>query len=357
MSYVSEVCTDERDRGESGRSDGKALSGRCGRVAERVERVRLDARLLVHVFLAHFGDAASVVRDGTVRIRGEGDSQGGEHADSSDGDAVLSREGIAGDDGDDESDEGHSCGDEANAETLDENSGGASVGGYRDALGGLKRVGGAVFGEGANDVASGESNDSAAVDLPRERLIAGEVAKRHVNDSGVERNDQEGGAKDALSDGPQERVEDLVGGQFRLVDVGAHEKCAKDRREDAEASDPEGKRDSSVAVATGAPVGFLVLLVSRVAAAMIDPRVRLEEIGAHARDVADVVSDVISDDSWVGRVVLGDARFDLTDKIRSDVSSLGVGAAADASEESDGRRAKAEAEDVPPCLLESPVQL
>jgi hypothetical protein len=56
--------------------------------------------------------------------------------------------------------------------------------------------------------------------------------------------------------------------------------------------------------------------------------VRLEEVGAHAGHVADVVTDVVGDDGGVARVVLGDAGLDLADQVGADVGGLGVDAAA-----------------------------
>ena len=52
--------------------------------------------------------------------------------------------------------------------------------------------------------------------------------------------------------------------------------------------------------------------------------VRLEEVGAHAGDVADVVADVVGDHHRVVRVVLVDARLDLADEIGADVGRLRV---------------------------------
>ncbi len=71
--------------------------------------------------------------------------------------------------------------------------------------------------------------------------------------------------------------------------------------------------------------------------------VGLEEVGAHAGHVTDVVTDVVGDGRRVARVVLGDAGFDLADEVSADVSGLGVDAAADAGEERDRRGAEGEA--------------
>jgi hypothetical protein len=65
--------------------------------------------------------------------------------------------------------------------------------------------------------------------------------------------------------------------------------------------------------------------------------VRLEEVGAHAGDVADVVADVVGDRGRVAGVVLGDAGLDLADEVGADVGRLGVDAAADTGEQRDGR--------------------
>ena len=61
--------------------------------------------------------------------------------------------------------------------------------------------------------------------------------------------------------------------------------------------------------------------------------VRLEQVRAHARDVAHVVAHVVSDGSGVSRVVLRDSSLDLAHEVCSDVGGLGVDAAAHPREE------------------------
>ena len=74
---------------------------------------------------------------------------------------------------------------------------------------------------------------------------------------------------------------------------------------------------------------------------------RLEEVGAHAGHVADVVTHVVCDDSGVTGIVLGKTRLDLADEVGADVRGLGVDATADSREERDRRGAHREAgEDV-----------
>ena len=70
--------------------------------------------------------------------------------------------------------------------------------------------------------------------------------------------------------------------------------------------------------------------------------VGLEQVGRHARAVADVVADVVGDGRRVARIVLGNSGFDLAHQIRADVGALGEDAAAETGEDRDQRGAEAE---------------
>ena len=74
--------------------------------------------------------------------------------------------------------------------------------------------------------------------------------------------------------------------------------------------------------------------------------VRLEEVGSHAGAVADVVADVVGDDSRVARVVLGDPGLDLADQVGADVGRLRVDPAAETREDGDQRAAEREADEI-----------
>ena len=74
--------------------------------------------------------------------------------------------------------------------------------------------------------------------------------------------------------------------------------------------------------------------------------VGLEEVGRHARAVADVVAHVVRDHGRVARIVLGDARLDLPDQVGADVRGLRVDAAAETREDRDQRAAEGEADEV-----------
>ncbi|VXB37794.1 hypothetical protein LUTEI9C_150031 [Luteimonas sp. 9C] len=72
-------------------------------------------------------------------------------------------------------------------------------------------------------------------------------------------------------------------------------------------------------------------------------RVGFEQIGRHARAVADVVTHVVGDHRRVARVVFGNAGFDLAHQIRADIRALGEDAAAQAREDRDQRAAEGQA--------------
>ena len=74
--------------------------------------------------------------------------------------------------------------------------------------------------------------------------------------------------------------------------------------------------------------------------------VGLEQVGRHARAVADVVADVVGDHGRVARVVLGDPGLDLPDEVGADVGGLGVDAAAEPREDGDQRATEGEADEV-----------
>ena len=75
-------------------------------------------------------------------------------------------------------------------------------------------------------------------------------------------------------------------------------------------------------------------------------RVRLEQVGRHARAVTDVVTDVVGDHGRVARVVLRDTGLDLADQISADVGGLREDAAAEPGEHRDQRAAEREPDEV-----------
>ena len=284
--------TDGRQR--RGR-DGEALARGGGRVAQGVQRVRAHAH--VRLAVRHLGDAAGVVGDGAVGVRGERDSECGEEADGGDGDAVLSRELVAREDGDADADGGDSDGEHTDAEALDDDGRGPVLGGGRDVARGRVRVRRAVLSPLGDDDARDEADGDAAEELPGDgRLEEDGAAERRE----AERDD--GGEPHAVRDDLQQHVE-----RRRVVEVGvAHEGRADKARDDAEAVDGEGEGDAGgeqqvvlrVHVCDGAERLVVVLLGERGrerGRRDDGAGVRLEQVSAHAGDVADVVTHVVGD--------------------------------------------------------------
>lgn len=88
--------TEERQADEARGADGEALADGGGRVAGRVERVRLLAHRRVQ--LAHLGDAARVVAHRAVHVDGEGRREVREHPEGRERDAVKARDRVGAED-------------------------------------------------------------------------------------------------------------------------------------------------------------------------------------------------------------------------------------------------------------------
>ena len=113
----------------------------------------------------------------------------------------------------------------------------------------------------------------------------------------------------------------------------AHELGSDDRGDDRDRAEDQGQADTG-----RAPAGLL----REQHAGHERDGVGLEQVGRHARVVADVVADVVGDHGGVARVVLGDARLELADEVGADVGALGEDAAAEPGEDRDQRAAEAE---------------
>ncbi len=74
-----DVGSNQGQSGQRGGADRKAFSGSSGGVAQRVQGVGAVANLFAQA--GHLCDAARVVRNRTVSVGGQGDAQGGQHAD------------------------------------------------------------------------------------------------------------------------------------------------------------------------------------------------------------------------------------------------------------------------------------
>ena len=72
---------------------------------------------------------------------------------------------------------------------------------------------------------------------------------------------------------------------------------------------------------------------------------RTEEIGTHASNITNVITDVVSDGAWVVGAVLLETFADLASKVSTDISSLSVNTTANATEKCNGRATEAVASD------------
>ena len=77
----------------------------------------------------------------------------------------------------------------------------------------------------------------------------------------------------------------------------------------------------------------------------------LEQVGRHARAVADVVADVVRDDRRIARIVLRDACLDLPYEVGTDVGRLRVDATPEPREDGDERATEREPDEVAHCRL------
>ena len=70
--------------------------------------------------------------------------------------------------------------------------------------------------------------------------------------------------------------------------------------------------------------------------------VRLEEIGTHSGDIANVVAYGVGDGSWIAGIIFGNASLDFSDQVAANVGRFGVDATANTCEQCNGTRAKSE---------------
>ena len=180
---------------------------------------------------------------------------------------------------------------------------------------GVRRV---VFGHLADDDAGRESRDD------RERQPQPVLNVEQIEDDEGRGSDQHRTDVDAYA----QRTQQLThrGTLFR-----PHEEDSDDRQEDTDSGDQHRRQHGA----------RLHLHVARSGESSRAERRRgehraaiaLVEVGAHAGHVAHVVAHVVGNGGGIARVVLRNARFDLTDQIGPHIGRLGVDAAAHAGEE------------------------
>ncbi len=275
--------------------------------------------------MSHLGDPAGVVGDGAVGIHRHRDAQSAQHADGRYGDAVdapaaegeLTRPIRPGDarrhHHHREGRRTHAVGDAGQRHR-----GRAGLGLPSDLLDGLE----VVAREPLRDLADHQSDDEADDHGDEESPPVVDPIDVGKQGEGYDQRPDDG------EDGGA--VGTPVQGGRQAASPGPYQERTDDRRPHADGGDGERKHEGlGEEVASGEHEGGIGDRGHHRA------DVALEQVGAHAGDVADVVADVVGDDGRVARVVLGNARLDLADQVGADVGRLGVDAAADAGEQGD----------------------
>ena len=311
----------QRDNGKTRGRDCKALGDGLDRVACGVEFVG-DGEDFVAEF-AHFSKAARVVHDGAIRVVADDHADDGEHADGCHRDAeerILHAaerfaEFVRGDCRNADADHSREDGEQAVRDTRKNRERRAGFAGMRNEMDGFLGVIREVVRGEADDHANREADDASAPDSPG-------VVKRIGGSSGQHGIDCGGDVGAGV---------ERLGRVAVFADAGGHN--ADDRRKQAQCRKHE----------------YHVNIVAAERAAHNESRrhrsnVGIEQVRAHAGDVANVVANVVRDDGGVAGIVFGDAEFDLADKVRADIGRLGEDTAACLCKQGQRARAKAEAE-------------
>jgi len=338
------VRHEEDEGGEAGGADRVALGDGLGRVADRVERVGGGADLVRQV--GHLGDTAGVVGDRPVRVDGDDDAGHGEHRHHRDGDTVQAGQLIGDEDAGGDDDHGQGCGLHAHGQTLDDVrrvAGDARGGDALDrAVAGRREVLGDDDDEGGHDDAGDGGKEKPADARDAERL--GGIAQHPAGHRVEEHDGDDRRRSETLVEGVHDVVGPAEADEERADDAGDDRHAAEDQRVEHRRLVHDVGVDVHQQAVADAREGHVRAEREEGEEHGGDGRdgVRLEEVGGHARAVADVVADVVGDHAGVARVVFGDAGFDLADQVGADVGGLGVDTAADPGEHADEAAAEAE---------------
>ena len=323
-----DVRSQQSQRRECGRADRESLAGRCGRIAQRVERVGALAHFRVEA--AHFGIAAGVVGDRSVGVRRQRDAERREHADGSDADAVQPFAQVTGRDhvvdvearrAEEGENDGYCDRDDRNgrryhahADTGDDDRRRSRLGAFGDFPRRFVRMGRIVFGRLSDDDTGHEAYDH------RERDADPVFDLQRVENAERANRDQ----RRARIDARAERAEQVF---HRGALLRADQKDADDRQYDADGGDQHrGQHGLYLHVAREGGGSERRGRQNRTAIAFV-------KVGSHTGHVAYVVAHVIGYRCRVARIVFGDAGLDLADQIGSDVGRFRIDTSADPREE------------------------
>ena len=317
--------------GQSGGTDGEALTGSGGGVAQCVQSVRAAAHVITQS--AHLGVTAGVVGNGTVGVRSQGQTQRGEHTHSGDTDAVeahghvicgeseLTGSAEVGTDGtQNDEDNRPAGGNHTHADTGDDDGCRAGGGVLGNELHGLELEGGVVLRHLTDGDTHHETDDDGTPDAEPV------VNAQHVEDTGGKNGDKHAGEVNALVQGSHE---------LRLVGtgLGAHHEHAQNGKDSTHSADNHRSHDELQTLLV-CPTGTGGCGSTQSGGSQNGTGVGLVQVSTHAGHVAHVVTHVVSNRSGVAGIVLIEVVLCLTHQVSAYVSGLGVDTAAHTGEES-----------------------
>jgi hypothetical protein len=329
VTHLVEIRGEQQERRERGGADGVPLRQRLGRVADRVEPIGLLTNGLG--LARHLDDATGIVRDRAEDVHREDVAGRPEHPHRRDRGAEQSAdrltrgihqaavlaERVAGDDrcaDRDHRENGRLHADREARDDVRRRTSLARLGNAQHRAVTILRV--ILRDEDEKD--RGDDPDHAAEKVVPPRIRRRVDLQQHA--AGEEEHDR------------HERRRDVVTEIERLhrigVFLGAHHHHADDRADQPERHDDEREQDAVDAER-------LVEQHTKDHGADVLGGGALEQVGAAAGAVADIVADEIRDHGRVARIVFRNARFDLADQIRADVSRLGVDATPQLREQRD----------------------
>ena len=320
---TSDESTEEGKSDEAGRANGEALTDGSGGVASSVKSIGALTDGWVEV--GHLSNTAGVVRDRTIAVNGEGDGEAAKHANGSESDTIHGSDIVGDEDGDGKAENGDDGGEVAEGKTVDDLRGGTVIARLSELQGGGVLLGGVVLGDQANEETGPEAEDDASIGLPRGGVV-GLASELNLESFGEDEGGRDDHAGHEESGNPELDFE----GSLDLLSSDVGEELADEGGNDTDGSDGErevhGFRSLHHGVRGGRDDESSAGGLSE----------RAEKISTHASDVTNIVTNVVSNGTGVERRVFGEALADLSRKISTDISSLGVDTATNTSEECDG---------------------
>mmetsp|Transcript_35486 Transcript_35486/g.76589 ORF Transcript_35486/g.76589 Transcript_35486/m.76589 type:complete len:700 (-) Transcript_35486:459-2558(-) len=332
---------------QSSRADGESLADGSRGVASGVQSI--GAITNIGRELRQLSDASGVVGNGSEAVDGQAGGQGREHAQGSQCDAVQIAEGEGHVDVGGQDEDGDDAALVAQGHAEDHVHCRAGLAGGGQLSHGNVGVGGVVLGDQSDEETADRAHGSAGEGLAGSadhgalgpNALQGELLGEHLVRQEVGGWQHQDGCEDHL------HLQDLLDVLLLLhgADVRGHVGA---EHTDHDASGGDAHREEQGVPASGRQA--LALLAGHAGSSDDQGcagglREGTEQIGTHAGDVADIVSDVVRNGGRVVGIVLFQARHDLADEIGTNVGGLGVDATAHAAEHGHGAAAEAVASD------------